>query len=81
MTKTPFSQDSIGEPLLSERQIDRIIRAVEDRFEEQVAFLQQLVRADSLRGNEAGVQGIVSDALGVASDYEMCGILAIDPTT
>lgn len=77
MTKTPFSQDSIGEPVLSERQIDRIIRAVEDRFEEQVAFLQQLVRADSLRGNEAGVQGIVSDALGERG-YEVCGF-AIDP--
>ncbi|RWQ65589.1 ArgE/DapE family deacylase [Mesorhizobium sp.] len=43
--------------------IERIIKAVEDRFDEQVEFLAQLVRAPSLRGNEAGVQKIVSDAL------------------
>ncbi|MER8970234.1 ArgE/DapE family deacylase [Mesorhizobium sp. M0808] len=43
--------------------IERIIKAIEDRFDEQVEFLQQLVRAASVRGNEAGVQKIVSNAL------------------
>ena len=63
MNQTPFFQTSTKEPSLSGDQIARILKAVEGRFEEQVEFLQQLVRAHSLRGNESGVQSIVSNAL------------------
>ncbi|RWL89267.1 MAG: ArgE/DapE family deacylase [Mesorhizobium sp.] len=48
---------------LTPSDIDQIIKAVEGRFNEQVEFLAQLVRTPSLRGMEAGVQRIVSDAL------------------
>ena len=48
---------------LAPADIERIIKAVEDRFGEQIEFLTQLVQAPSLRGNEAGAQKIVSTAL------------------
>ncbi|WP_269583303.1 ArgE/DapE family deacylase [Roseibium sp. Sym1] len=49
----PLSQDAIA----------AITSAVDAQFENQVAFLQEIVRAPSLRGEEAGVQRIVSGAL------------------
>ncbi|WP_081157696.1 ArgE/DapE family deacylase [Ensifer aridi] len=64
--------------VLSRSQIERIIKATKDRFDEQVEFLQQLVRAASLRGNEARVQNIVSNAL-VNRGYEVRSF-TIDPT-
>ncbi|MES0003432.1 ArgE/DapE family deacylase [Mesorhizobium sp. M0051] len=48
---------------LAPANIERIIKAVENRFDEQVEFLTRLVRAASLRGNEASVQKIVANAL------------------
>lgn len=66
------------EAVLSKSQIERIIKAVEERFDEQVEFLQEVVRAQSLRGNEAGVQKIVSNAL-ENRGYDVRSF-AIDPT-
>ncbi|MER8440149.1 ArgE/DapE family deacylase [Mesorhizobium sp. M1312] len=63
--------------LLAPADIERIIQAVEARFDEQIEFLTQLVRADSLRGNEAGVQKIVSAAL-ASRGYDVRSF-AIDP--
>jgi len=40
-----------------------ILDAVDKGFEEQIAFLQKVVRAPSLRGDEAEAQGLVSSAL------------------
>lgn len=48
---------------LSSTEIDRIKQAVEANFDKEAAFLQEVVRSVSLRGEEAGVQDIVSDAL------------------
>ncbi|PVB62874.1 ArgE/DapE family deacylase [Labrenzia sp. 011] len=50
---TPLPEDAIA----------AITHAVDTSFEKQVAFLQEIVRAPSLRGAEAGVQGIVAQAL------------------
>jgi len=44
--------------------------AVETRFENQISFLKDIVRAPSLRGEEAGVQTLVADAL-TARGYEV----------
>uniref|UniRef100_UPI000A0FAEF9 ArgE/DapE family deacylase n=1 Tax=Ensifer aridi TaxID=1708715 RepID=UPI000A0FAEF9 len=77
MSEPTSLRHPIVEDALSRRQIERIITAVEDRFEEQVEFLQELVRADSLRGNEAAVQKIVSDAL-ESRGYQVRSF-AIDP--
>ncbi|WP_081157724.1 ArgE/DapE family deacylase [Ensifer aridi] len=77
MSEPTSLRHPIVKAVLSEHQIQRILKAVEDRFEEQVQFLQQLVRADSLRGNEAGVQAIVSNAL-ENRGYEVRSF-AIDP--
>lgn len=41
----------------------RILRAVDAQFESQVAFLQDLVRAPSQRGAEAGAQEFIAKAL------------------
>lgn len=49
----PLSQDAIA----------AITAAVDARFEDQVGFLQDIVRAPSLRCEEAGVQRIVEEAL------------------
>lgn len=49
----PLSQDAVA----------AIMAAVDAAFEDQVAFLQEIVRAPSLRGQEAGVQSIVAEAL------------------
>jgi len=49
----PLSQDAIA----------AITSAVEAQFENQVGFLQEIVRSPSLRGEEAGVQRIVEAAL------------------
>ncbi|WP_331375241.1 hypothetical protein [Sinorhizobium chiapasense] len=43
--------------------IDRIVKAVEKRFDEEVAFPSDLVGAASLRGNETGVRELVAQAL------------------
>jgi len=43
--------------------IAAIIDAVDTKFEDEVAFLQEIVRAPSLRGEEEGVQRIVAGAL------------------
>lgn len=43
--------------------IAAITEAVEAAFEKEIAFLQEIVRAPSLRGDEAGVQRIVAGAL------------------
>ncbi|RWP83466.1 MAG: ArgE/DapE family deacylase [Mesorhizobium sp.] len=59
----PAVEVALDEHPLMSADIERIIKAVDDRFDEQVAFLTQLVRAASLRGDEAGVQKIVSSAL------------------
>ncbi|TYC51354.1 ArgE/DapE family deacylase [Rhodobacterales bacterium] len=48
---------------LSPEAAEAITAAVESRFEHQLAFLEEVVRAPSLRGAEAGVQTIVLDAL------------------
>ncbi|MHA7773950.1 ArgE/DapE family deacylase [Roseibium sp. M-1] len=48
---------------LSSAAIAAIIGAVDAKFEDEVAFLQEIVRAPSLRGEEAGVQKIVAGAL------------------
>ena len=48
---------------LSATEIDRIKQAVEANFETQVSFVQELVRAASLRGEEAAVQAIVAREL------------------
>ena len=48
---------------LSPADIDRIKQAVEANFETQIAFLQNVVRAASLRGEEAEVQTMVARAL------------------
>lgn len=48
---------------LSSDAVAAIKTAAADRFETQIAFLQEIVRAPSLRGAEAGVQTIVADAL------------------
>ncbi len=48
---------------LSPSAITAIKQKVAERFDDQVAFLQEMVRAPSLRGQEAGVQAIVADAL------------------
>ncbi|MEO9527154.1 MULTISPECIES: ArgE/DapE family deacylase [Alphaproteobacteria] len=50
-------------PSLPADTIAAITKAVEEDFEKQVAFLQEIVRAPSLRGQEAGVQRIVAEAL------------------
>lgn len=63
MSNTTSSPKSNNRVALNQRQIERIVAAVESRFQEQVEFLQQLVRAQSLRGNEAAVQEIVFKAL------------------
>jgi len=49
----PLPQDAIA----------AINAAVDADFENQIAFLQEIVRAPSLRGEEAGVQRIVAEAL------------------
>lgn len=50
-------------PSLTADAVAAITRAVDARFETEVAFLQEIVRAPSLRGQEAGVQRIVARAL------------------
>jgi acetylornithine deacetylase len=69
---------ALGTGLLAAADIERIVKAVEARFDEQIEFLTQLVRADSLRGNEAAVQKIVSTAL-ASRGYDVRSF-AIDPT-
>ncbi|RWQ60938.1 ArgE/DapE family deacylase [Mesorhizobium sp.] len=73
----PAGEVALDKSPLLPADIERIIKAAEDRFDEQVEFLAQLVRAPSLRGNEAGVQKIVSDALKKRS-YDVRSF-AIDP--
>lgn len=48
---------------LSQDAITAICSAVDAAFENQVGFLQEIVRAPSLRGEEAEVQKIVAEAL------------------
>ncbi|MXQ14045.1 ArgE/DapE family deacylase [Microvirga makkahensis] len=48
---------------LSDADRDRILIAVDKAFETQVAFLSELVRCVSLRGQEAGVQTLIEAAL------------------
>ncbi|WP_082912368.1 ArgE/DapE family deacylase [Sinorhizobium americanum] len=48
---------------LGSTRVHKILQAVEEGFERQVAFLTEIVQSPSLRGNEAGVQRIVADAL------------------
>ncbi|WP_299811613.1 ArgE/DapE family deacylase [uncultured Roseibium sp.] len=49
--------------LLPENAISAITDAVDASFEKEIAFLQEIVRSPSLRGEEAGVQEIVAGAL------------------
>jgi len=56
----PLSQDTIA----------AISIAVDANFERQIAFLQEIVRAPSLRGKEAAVQRTVAEAL-AARGYEV----------
>ena len=44
---------------LDDRLSERIRQAVDEGFEEQVAFTADLVRAPSLMGNEAGAQNLM----------------------
>ncbi|AYG63912.1 ArgE/DapE family deacylase (plasmid) [Rhizobium jaguaris] len=48
---------------LDSARVHKILQAVEERFDRQVAFLTKIVQSPSLRGKEAGVQNIVADAL------------------
>src|SRR5688572_21271855 len=48
---------------LEPARVHKILQAVEEGFERQVAFLAEIVQSPSLRGNEAGVQKIVANAL------------------
>ncbi|MBN9669382.1 ArgE/DapE family deacylase [Roseibium aggregatum] len=59
----------MSSPLASDT-IDAIKTAVETRFESQISFLREVVRAPSLRGEEAGVQTLVAEAL-AARGYEV----------
>jgi acetylornithine deacetylase len=60
---------------LSRDTIAAISAAVDAGFERQIAFLQEIVRAPSLRGQEAGVQRIVAEALKARGyDVETCAI-------
>ena len=43
--------------------VDDIVAAVDQQFEQQVDFLQQLVRFDSTRGNEQAAQEFMAEAL------------------
>ncbi len=59
--ETPATtQTRIG---LSTEAASRILKAVEDRFEQEIAFLTRLVRCPSLRGDEGAIQSIVAAAL------------------
>lgn len=73
----PAGEVALDKSPLLPADIERIIKAVEVRFDEQLNFLAQLVRTASLRGNEAGVQKIVSNAL-EARGYDVRSF-AIDP--
>ncbi|WP_417708408.1 ArgE/DapE family deacylase [Roseibium aggregatum] len=55
---------------LSKEAVSAISAAVDTAFENEIAFLQEIVRAKSLRGEEAGVQRIVADALR-SRDYDV----------
>jgi len=55
---------------LTKDAIAAIKTAVDAQFENQIGFLQEIVRSPSLRGQEAGVQGIVSEAL-AARGYDV----------
>ena len=55
---------------LSKEAVSAITAAVDAAFENEIAFLQEIVRAKSLRGEEAGVQRIVADALR-SRDYDV----------
>ncbi|RWH97206.1 MAG: ArgE/DapE family deacylase [Mesorhizobium sp.] len=63
MSNQELSPSRLFENALSEEAVLRINKAVEDAFEEQVLFLQELVRAASLRGQEKKVQELVATAL------------------
>lgn len=64
----------MSEPLSNEA-ISAITAAVDAAFEDEIAFLQEIVRARSLRGEEAGVQKIIADALrDRAYDVETYGL-------
>ncbi len=64
----------MSEPLSNEA-ISAITAAVDAAFEDEIAFLQDIVRARSLRGEEAGVQKIIADALrDRAYDVETYGL-------
>ncbi|GAB4577130.1 MAG: ArgE/DapE family deacylase [Roseibium sp.] len=65
----PLSQDAVA----------AITDAVDAGFERQIAFLQEAVRAPSLRGREAGVQRIVAEALRARGyDVETCPLDAAE---
>jgi acetylornithine deacetylase len=55
---------------LSKEAVSAITAAVDAAFENEIAFLQEIVRAKSLRGEEAGVQRIIADALR-SRDYDV----------
>ncbi|MGX1498058.1 acetylornithine deacetylase [Labrenzia sp. MBR-25] len=55
---------------LSNEAVSAITAAVDAAFENEISFLQEIVRAKSLRGEEAGVQRIVADALR-SRDYDV----------
>ncbi|QRM32200.1 ArgE/DapE family deacylase [Microvirga sp. VF16] len=63
---------------LSEADQDRILAAVDEAFETQIAFLSDLVRCVSLRGQEADVQSRVEAAL-LERGYDVSR-QTIDPT-
>jgi acetylornithine deacetylase len=48
---------------MSSQLVDDIVAAVDQQFEQQVDFLQQLVQLDSTRGNEQAAQEFMAEAL------------------
>ncbi|RWM09954.1 MAG: ArgE/DapE family deacylase [Mesorhizobium sp.] len=63
MTNEAANNRSPSRSTLSKAERSRILLAVDEAFEKQVAFLSELVRCASLRGQEAEVQEIMEAAL------------------
>lgn len=62
MTKASNKSPSLAR-FPSDADRDRIMLAVDEAFESQIAFLSELIRCSSLRGQEASAQTVVEEAL------------------